>query len=606
MSERQAGDGSVARVGRAVVSRLAMRGDFWRESAVLVLLVLVSETLHLVWKNSAFLPALGVSAVRVALAYVAAWAAVATALGLAVRSATARSLLFSIVVYAALSAKVLAIDASFLHHPAPLAAFVVASCALFGVAHGGQRLLRDTLVYPAVVLVGFNALKCLGHGWATRGGNLRAFLLAKETVAVVAIAGLALGAFALLAARARRAVGFAATAVAAAMGAWIFATSEDVVAQERRSSASGRPDVVVISFDALRKDVFDARCRVTKSPGLRALCERGRRYEHVLSSGLGTYVILTRNLAGDRPCPESVPGRLGAQGYTTAMYLGRKLINIAGAFCFDRYFSGENRTLLEGYAAPSLVSALGSLGADTPRAKYIDSRELFETFARDPVAERHPLFVYFHFLDLHAPCVPKALAADAPYLSTLGEFMARCFAEQCDFSSAEGRRLVEEARRGYLAGLSDVEESVDRVLDHLRRRGRPFRLILTADHGELFGEHGGIAHQGGFVEEILSIPFVVYDSDESQTGQDCRLLSSSEAIGEASQFLAPAHAANRTRLRIEGAPLGDAVVDLERGAIEYSVAPAMLEHRGTWRNVHRELQGSVPFRGGRCAATVRR
>jgi hypothetical protein len=577
------------------------------ESAAFTLLLFLSETLHLVVKNAIFVSALGFAVLRVAAWSAAVWLLLAPLLAVTLKNAAARSLLFSAFFYAVLSAKVLAVDASFLHRPAPLAVFVVGSCVPFGIAYGCYRYLRDTSVFPLTVLVYFNALKWLGHGWATRGGNLKAFLVAKETLAIGVGAALALVLLLVLLVRYGRLRGWLAASVALGLCLVILARSETVGAREHKSSGSDRPEIVVLSFDALRKDVFDEHCKKTASSALKALCQRGRHYQNVISDGVSTYDILSRNIHGSGPCPESLPGQLSTQGYTTSMYLGRKLVNISGAFCFDRYYSGENRTLLEGYAIPSIVGALTSPQADTPRAKYIDSLELFDTFASDPTSKQKPLFVYFHFLDLHAPYVPSALAGDAAYLKTIGEFMARCYGSQCDLGKPENRRLLEDVHKGYLAALADIEKPIDRVMSFLHARNRPFRLILTADHGELFGEHNGIAHSGGFVPELLSVPFVVYDSDEaSPPARDCRLLSSSEALAEASLSRKPSDSSTRTSLRIEGAPLGSAVIDIGKNSIDYTIAKDMLAHRGTWRNVHESQTGSVPFSTERCSAAALR
>jgi len=207
-------------------------------------------------------------------------------------------------------------------------------------------------------------------------------------------------------------------------------------------------------------------------------------------------------------------------------------------------------------------------------------------------------------LDLHAPYLPSSLEQDQNYLASLKAFMARCYAGNCDFKRPEESALLERAKQAYLAGQADVEKRIEDVLTIVRHSKRPFRLIITADHGELFGEHNGVAHSGAFVQELLAVPFVVYDSTESARTSECRLLSTSEALGEAFGLSRPIKA--RSRLELDGAPLGTAVIDVEKNVIEYSIADAMLAHRGTWRNVHPNQKGTVPFATARCNAEAGR
>jgi arylsulfatase A-like enzyme len=58
---------------------------------------------------------------------------------------------------------------------------------------------------------------------------------------------------------------------------------------------------------------------------------------------------------------------------------------------------------------------------------------------------------------------------------------------------------------GYLAGVAAIDREIGRLEDELRRSGRWPRtlFIITADHGESFGEHG-VPYHGLFTYEAVS------------------------------------------------------------------------------------------------------
>jgi len=90
-----------------------------------------------------------------------------------------------------------------------------------------------------------------------------------------------------------------------------------------------------------------------------------------------------------------------------------------------------------------------------------------------------PRFIYVHFVDPHAPYKPT--------------------------------RKGGEPFDGYLAEISAVDRELKRVVDYLESSGLAERtvLIVGADHGEAFGEHGYKFHAYCVYEEVVRIPLMV-------------------------------------------------------------------------------------------------
>jgi arylsulfatase A-like enzyme len=97
-----------------------------------------------------------------------------------------------------------------------------------------------------------------------------------------------------------------------------------------------------------------------------------------------------------------------------------------------------------------------------------------------PRLERHgkgPLFLFLHLLDAHAP-----------------------------YDSASGASAFER----YLGELGLVDQQLARLVALLNARfaGRA-ALIVTADHGEAFAEHGAYYHATALYEEQIRVPLLI-------------------------------------------------------------------------------------------------
>jgi arylsulfatase A-like enzyme len=63
----------------------------------------------------------------------------------------------------------------------------------------------------------------------------------------------------------------------------------------------------------------------------------------------------------------------------------------------------------------------------------------------------------------------------------------------------------------YDGELRYVDDQLALIFDELRRRGRYDNalIVLTADHGEMFGEHGRLGHSGRPYHTVLWVPLIV-------------------------------------------------------------------------------------------------
>lgn len=165
-------------------------------------------------------------------------------------------------------------------------------------------------------------------------------------------------------------------------------------------------------------------------------------------------------------------------------------------------------------------SAGASVTADPTDPENITSEALRWAQA----AERdRPLFAYIHYMGPHRPYSPPSPFDRA--FSQLGMVPRLSIPPE---ESAGPNALTPEDREQmvaqYDAEILWHDGQVGALLDGLRQAGRldDAVVVLTADHGEGFGEHGVWAHGTGLFEEIVHIPLIVWRSG-SVAGQPGRV-----------------------------------------------------------------------------------
>lgn len=570
-----------------------------------------SECLHFALDNPRFISDLGVPA---ALVVVGSYGVFATAIAVVAaplsRWRFAPIVLISGAYFLLTSLQLFWVRAKILNNPALIATFLIFGIGLFTGVYFAARRLRLHVGAPVLfVAVYYNLGRSLADDWSSRGGNLVAFVTARETVLKSLAAAVVLAAVVWIPTRwPRIAIRMHATFLIA------FAMAVALISQRVRvpdtddvriAASETRPDIFVLSFDAMRIDALSSYVHAHPDGRLGELWTSGQHFKNIVSDGLATYSILSNNTRGGvdrKDCTDALPAMLAKHGYHTSMFLGRYAQRIDAAGCYDRYYAGTGRPLAELFVPLAVAYALvGDAGEMRLRRNFIPSSELVKEVRLMAAQRPHqPLFSYIHFLDLHAPYISTARADDDDYLVALRRYMANCYAVACDPSVPENQRLISDVRSVYGETFVDIDGLLDGFFDMLAVRGRPYVVILTADHGELFGEHGGFAHSGGFVKELLNVPFIVYDSvgGSEHLVPHCELMLSSEALPivikrklDLTQVAYPDH----KKVVVERTALGSAIVNRENESVEFQIRPSRMAHQGTARNIHHRQAGSLPY-----------
>jgi arylsulfatase len=147
-----------------------------------------------------------------------------------------------------------------------------------------------------------------------------------------------------------------------------------------------------------------------------------------------------------------------------------------------------------------------------------------------------PFFAVLHYFDPHYPYDPppqyQGLFTPADHPST---HWATAPSKMLLNANRLGRLTSEDYRRLedlYDGEIAFVDREIGRMLAELRRRGLADStlVILVADHGEEFAEHGGLLHGFSLHREETRVPLVISGPGFSGGGVDSTVVSQMDLL----------------------------------------------------------------------------
>lgn len=140
-----------------------------------------------------------------------------------------------------------------------------------------------------------------------------------------------------------------------------------------------------------------------------------------------------------------------------------------------------------------------------------------------------PVFLWVHYMDIHEPYVPDEEYVERvdPQLKLSKEDMFALFKEVLLPRDTSDPEKVETLKKLYQAHVVEVDRYTEHLFGVLKDRGILDNciVIITADHGDEFGEHGGLSHDGKMYSELIDVPLIIYDSGAT-AGQTVDIVSS--------------------------------------------------------------------------------
>lgn len=271
-------------------------------------------------------------------------------------------------------------------------------------------------------------------------------------------------------------------------------------------------NVLIYLIDTLRADrlsVYAPDTRV-RTPGISRFARDATVMTRARSQENWTKPSVATLLSGLMPwehtaysdasaVPQSVqllPQILHERGFTTAAFIANGYVS--GRFGFRRGWDTWRNYIRERRSTRGEHVAADVL-------QWLDERP----------AEQ-PFFLYVHAIDPHVPYRPPEtylrMYAPEPYRGPVDFSRDATLLERI---KTGGLRLRERDRR-HLEALYDGEVSyqdaqLTSILDGLAHRGldEDTMVIITADHGEEFWDHGSVGHGHNLYDELVHVPLIV-------------------------------------------------------------------------------------------------
>jgi len=323
--------------------------------------------------------------------------------------------------------------------------------------------------------------------------------------------------------------------------------------------APSRPNIVWITLDSVRADHTSVHgYRRDTTPELAALADRtdSVAFEQCIAHSTRTPVSVPSMLTGTYPSHHRVGIGSGGCGKVPAsMATVPELLSDCGydtAAVSRNAYAGEATGLDRGFdefVTPTFAADLLDFPHVASLLKYglaahrhsggltTDKQRHPKSFLVTDVARRlltrrrsdQPLFLYLHYNDPHRPYFPprsyrgryvddadwdidEALSFAADMHENAYEYMANGL----PFSDVQWEML----HAMYDATIAYTDACLGPIVEYVQERMENTMLVVTADHGELFGERGLLGHHIVLADAVTHVPLVISGLSELDRVRD--------------------------------------------------------------------------------------
>ncbi|MEA2064429.1 MAG: sulfatase-like hydrolase/transferase [Gemmatimonadota bacterium] len=295
-----------------------------------------------------------------------------------------------------------------------------------------------------------------------------------------------------------------------------------------RGPGSGlRPNILLIVMDAARADRLSCYgYQRPTTPNIDRLAAEGLRFTWAVSPSSWTLPSHASLFTGFLPCEHGTHTQhawlverfptlaelLKAQGYRTAGFSNNPQVDRA-------------QNLTQGF------DTFDAVWADTtvvtpgkPHSTEFTNRLVYRFLDHYKAGQKHrkqqatePFFIFINYMDTHTPYAPPE-----PYRSKfLGSGReVSALADSANYNP----RLVNQGKIKltgtdyrslsdlYDGSLNYLDSKIGELLDHLKNTGLydSTLVIITSDHGELFGGHGYFTHGVLLYWKLLHVPLILH------------------------------------------------------------------------------------------------
>lgn len=322
------------------------------------------------------------------------------------------------------------------------------------------------------------------------------------------------------------------------VGSWL---REGIASRRLPKASTTVPNVLVVVVDTLRADHLSSYdyARLT-SPNIDRLAEQGVLFENAFSTSSWTQPSHASLVTGRYTFEHDAELKPLDGRYPTIAEVMRALGYQTAAFSANNSVFNRRNGFGRGFIHfEDHYRTLGDIATSTVYGRGIEFRFLHKTLGmKDELGrvrashitgnvlrwiDRHPgkpFFAFLNYYDPHAPYLPPE-----PYRSRFaqqpnpGGMINTVWDMDHIYVPMTPEQLQSEID-AYDGAIAYVDTYIGNLLEELQKRGlaENTMVVLTADHGELFGEHGLLEHTNSLYREVIHVPLIVWWPGHVPTG----------------------------------------------------------------------------------------
>lgn len=323
-------------------------------------------------------------------------------------------------------------------------------------------------------------------------------------------------------------------------------------------------NIILIVCDALRKDALSCYGGNTPTPNIDKLGDMGAIFRNVYSLSNHTIPSVIGLLTSIPPSQfqmdlayktsddiSLLSQRLHALKYDTRAFLGHWALKDASlglvkgfssiiSLNHKWYLAEYNKILIQLTELKNILPASHLLNAINPvinkivKAPPDTSAAIVGQIAGYlNTIRRNHFYLWVHLMDPHDPYAPPQryikTAVDnkfGPWIDFDGMFSSADSIQDLYLKirthqiilSAEDKSYIKNM---YLGEVQYVDECIGAVLKSLEKNKLMNNtiIVLTADHGEEFWDHGGFSHGQSFADVLVNVPLIIYHPKYKNIGK---------------------------------------------------------------------------------------
>jgi arylsulfatase A-like enzyme len=303
------------------------------------------------------------------------------------------------------------------------------------------------------------------------------------------------------------------------------------------------PNVFLLLVDTLRADrvsCYEASGGTSSlTPSLAAFAQQSTVFWNAYAQSSWTRPSVASLFTSRYPSQHQVTqflGSLPAEEVTLAeIFKGR---GYATAGFFANVGLGTKQGYEQGFDTFSFVGPVDGPGAAKARAQQVDAAALAWLDRLPSGAAAPPVFLYLHYMEPHIPYAPSP-AALREIIEQRGnatermrgverarqmvsDFIAELQAGPADALNKHRKPVDAQTLAGlqdlYDAEVASWDAELAELLRQLELRGflANALVVVTADHGEEFQEHGRLQHGETLYNEVLHVPLLMRLPQQTQ------------------------------------------------------------------------------------------